>query len=557
MKEFSLWNFLPLIGVVIFVSLTLQAAQSETPTIDEFAHVPAGYTYLRYGSFDLYAKNPPLMKLLMAFPFFMEDGIFIAPTNTEKNDWSPWIYGFQFMKDNQQKYFKLFFLARLIPIIMGTLTGLILYHWIRDLFGVQSAAITCTLYFLSPSILAHSHLATIDSGCMFAMILSLYTFRWAYQNPSYFRIAGAGAIWGVALLIKFTAILFFPAYFVLVFVFRWRQKLKIFPEFLTLVFFAVLILNTGMGFKGTMEPLGNFNFQSSFGKSVQSLLPPSLVIPLPKSYLIGFDEQKHDTEQGEFDSNNYLLGEFSQKGWWYYNFVAFAAKTPLPFLAMLIVCPYFIRNSNLARQELATILIPLTTLIFFVNFFNHLNIGIRYLLPIFPLLFLLTASIWQKFNNRTSQFATGIILFYYLYTAVSIHPNYLSYFNQGFGGPAQGHQVLLDSNLDWGQDLYQIKPALNRLQHTGKIGLLYFGHVDPAMYGIEYELVPPWPIPGLLAVSINFLMGMNYIVTAPDGKIFQVASNHLAWLRSHQPVMRLGSIWIFDTRETILSNENQ
>ena len=50
-------------------------------------------------------------------------------------------------------------------------------------------------------------------------------------------------------------------------------------------------------------------------------------------------------------------------------------------------------------------------------------------------------------------------------------------------------------------------------------------------------------------MSVNYLMGYPYVVTSPSGELIAVEPNHLAWLRSYEPVARLGSIWVFDLRD--------
>jgi hypothetical protein len=86
------------------------------------------------------------------------------------------------------------------------------------------------------------------------------------------------------------------------------------------------------------------------------------------------------------------------------------------------------------------------------------------------------------------------------------------------------------------------------MNHSGPVGLLYFGHVPPSMYGLEYYLPPPQPVEGILAVSVQFYLGGQYVVIGPDNMLYEVRSDHIAWLRQHQPVRKAGSIWIFDTR---------
>jgi hypothetical protein len=141
-----------------------------------------------------------------------------------------------------------------------------------------------------------------------------------------------------------------------------------------------------------------------------------------------------------------------------------------------------------------------------------------------------------------------LVLAWYVVSVVLTHPSYLSHFSCAVGGEARGHRILADSNLDWGQDLYRLKPALEELNYEGKIGLLYYGHVDPQLYNIDYQLVPAEPVEGLIAVSVNYFIGAAYLATSPDGQPVPIHRDHVRWLRKHRPIRRLGSIWIFDTR---------
>jgi hypothetical protein len=134
------------------------------------------------------------------------------------------------------------------------------------------------------------------------------------------------------------------------------------------------------------------------------------------------------------------------------------------------------------------------------------------------------------------------------FIAVRAHPDHLAYFNALAGGTEKGHEWLVDSNLDWGQDLYRVPREVQRLQPEGPIGLLYFGHVDPELYGLQYYPIPPRPVEGVLAVSASFVMGQQYLSPKPGGKITWVRDGHLDWLRRYEPVARAGEMWIYDTR---------
>ena len=309
-----------------------------------------------------------------------------------------------------------------------------------------------------------------------------------------------------------------------------------------------------MGFRGSFTKLGDFKMISAFGAGIQSAMPPALPVPLPADWVIGFDQQKLDAEQGEFGS--YLLGEWSERGWWYYNLVAFAVKNPIPLLGLLAACPLFWRKARRTRRALLEVTLPLSVLLGGMMLFNRLNIGIRYLLPVFPMVFMLSAAVWYE-RRRWSQWVAGGVLLAHVAIVIAVFPSYLSYFNLAVGGPREGHRVLFDSNIDWGQDFYRLPALLERQGVTGRIGLLYFGHVHPRLYGIAYDIAPSGPTEGVFAVSVQYLMGGSYVATTPDWAFTSVEPGHAAWLRDYEPVARAGSIWLFDTRGRLHASPRQ
>ncbi len=543
------WRWLPVVAAVLFAGLALHAARVETPTVDEFAHVPAGLAYWEYGRFDLYARNPPLYKLAMAIPLRLAGARVPEPELPAFSGWGPWAYGADFQRANAERYLDLFWLARTLTVGMVLLAGACLYRWARQVFHPRAAAIATTLFFLNPVVLAHGHLATLDAACTVTVFATAFVLRWALVRRSLLlrrsllRMAAVGSVWGVALLVKFTALLLAPAIVALVALHRWRDGRRGLAEAALVFGAALLVVNLGLGFQGSFEPLGGYQFVSNLGGGLQQLLPGAFPVPVPEVYLVGFDAQLRDTESGELGS--YFLGRWSQGGHWIYPWLALAVKIPLPLLGLLVASPWFLRHRRLDRLELWHILAPLISLLFFLTFFNQLGIGIRYLLPAFPLLFLLVAGAWP--GQRGWKLPAAFLVHAALLVGM-VHPAYLAWFNPLAGGPQGGHRVLADSDLDWGQDLYRLPEALASLEVREPVYLLYFGHVHPSVYGIEYELVPDEPVEGVLAVSANYWLGAAYPATAPDGSLRRIRRGHLDWLRGHEPVLRAGSIWIFDTR---------
>jgi hypothetical protein len=536
---------LPIAAAALFAVLALDAARRETPTIDEFAHVPAGYAHLATARFDVHSKNPPLAKMLLALPGTLAREAQVPEPQENPFAWGPWRYGHRFMEANAARYFRIFFESRAVVVVLSLLTAALIFVWGRALFGATAAAITTSLFLLSPETLAHGHLATLDMACALAMLASAFAVRAALRSPSLARWLVAGVVWGGALLVKFTALLLLPAFALLAGVARWPAWRRGVGDLAALLAAALLTVNVGMLARGSGTPLGDFHFGSDLATSLQSHLPAWLPVPLPRDYVSGYDAVMRDVEHGEFPS--YLRGHWSREGWWYYEAVALLVKTPEPFVVMLCALPFLLVRARSPRRELLAVLAPLVSVAVPMTALNHLNIGLRYLLPVFPFLYVLLGACFAR-PGRVTSVAAVLVLAYYAGTALVVHPAHLAYFNPLSGGPARGHQWLLDSNLDWGQDLYRVPEALEARGIRQPIWLLYFGHVDPRLYGIRSQLLPREPVEGVIAVSVSYLAGFSYPVTAPDGTLIAIGAEHAQWLRHLKPVARLGSIWLYDTR---------
>lgn len=552
------WLALPVAAALAYGVLALHAARVETPTVDEFAHVPAGVAAWRQDRMELYRSNPPLTKLLLAAPIALDPSVTDPPVRETPLLWGPWEYGHRFMNANHERYLSLMFRARWVSVAFGLLAGLLVFRWARDAFGLRAAAAVTALYFLCPNVLAHGHLATIDMAASCTILLAVFTLRWAYRAPGAVRLAGAGAALGLALATKFTAVLLLPVFAVLAVTERWRQgrgsrsvrPLYAAADVVWMLAAALLVVNASVAFESAFEPIGTMPLRSAFMTALQQAVPDGLPVPLPIQYVLGFDAAKEISEHGEFGS--YLLGRWSAGGWWYYNLVAAAVKLPtLVLLLMLAAAPCW-WWSGLARREALYLAVPLLTVIGAFSVASNLNIGIRHVLPALPFAFLALSPIFTPKQGRARDLLSRGVLCLALAVSIvnvaTLHPNYLTFFNALAGGPARGGEWLIDSNLDWGQDLYRVPGAVAALSPDETPYLLYFGHVDPALYGLRYRLLPATPVEGIVAVSENFLRGSSYLTVDPSGRMTGVAGDRAAWLLSREPVAQLGSIRLYDTR---------
>lgn len=528
-------------SVLIFLILASHAAWIETPTVDEYAHVPAGCAVWKWGRTDIYAKNPPLYRLLMTAPVCLAGADIPEVDAAAAGGWGPWNYGFSFQLDNRQSYLKLFFLARLVTVLVTAAIGVRFFVWVRGLLCGPSAAMGTALFLLSPDVLAHGHLATLDIACLGSMLLVVIALQRALVQPSWQRNLSLGLLLGLAIGTKFTAVLLVPG---IVLALLWQFRRRSWAPLLTVAVASWGVLLSAYGGRDVGLRIDEIDWQSQTGQQVAACLPGWLPLPFPGDLVRGFDAQKHDTEVTEFPA--FLLESWSDGGWWSYNFIALIVKLEV-VVWVCVICGLAALWKERVRGSLAIWLAPATVFVF-LTLFNRLNIGVRYLLPLYPYLFLAAAAAWRWPWGLLRWRAAALVFVLILIPPVWVHPNYLSWFNLLAGGPRQGHHVLIDSNLDWGQDLYRVPGEIQRRRHAGPVGLLYFGHVHPMAYGIDFRLVPREPVSGLLFVSVNFIQGAEYMATAPNGDLMPVHRGDLDWLKSYEPVARLGTIWVYDTR---------
>ncbi|MDP9122316.1 MAG: hypothetical protein M3O15_13280, partial [Acidobacteriota bacterium] len=218
-------------------------------------------------------------------------------------------------------------------------------------------------------------------------------------------------------------------------------------------------------------------------------------------------------------------------------------KTPLPLLAALLLTPFALRR-EVPRQYF--LWLPALLLLAIFSLLSRVDYGIRYILPVFPLAFVLAGRLapWLAAQGKLARAAACALLLAYPFSALSATPDTIDYFNLLARG--QGDRILLDSNLDWGQGLKRLRAYMDR-ERLSEIGLAYFGHADPALYGIRWHL-PDRAHPGPTAVSANFLHGYPY-ATYANGRILPVPPGAFTWLGRYRRIADLGGgLFVYDVK---------
>ncbi len=230
---------------------------------------------------------------------------------------------------------------------------------------------------------------------------------------------------------------------------------------------------------------------------------------LPEPYLYGL--MTIALREGARES--YFLGEHKAAGgWWAYFPVALLIKTPLVallvlFTGLIAVVATWWRGRRLSGRSVVWPAAIAAAVLGLATMTSRMNIGVRHVLPVLPLLFLIAAPGTAAALRRVRRggLPVLVVLGVLLVGALLTTPHFLCYFNRIAGGPAGGAAWLADSNIDWGQGLPELA-AYQRDVDPRPVTLLYLGMDRPESYGIA--AVPPGS-PGRYVVSRNFLAGLR------------------------------------------------
>jgi len=403
---------------------------------------------------------------------------------------------------------------RLITILFSLLLAIYVFRWSNELYGVTAGIFSLILYIFEPNMIAHSGLVTLDlfSACM--TTLSTYYF-WRFvkiQTPQ--NAAVSAALLGVSQLTKFTCAFLYPIYafiilikcskdlFNLIKIRNYKGLLNHLNSFLKYSLFFVLvgliIINIGFLFNRTFTPFGEYKFQSSSFKTIQSQFSflKHIPVPIPYPYLDSLDLHKfHEETGGHQHGLEYLFGRLHDKGGFKgYYFYAFLYKVPIAiqFFILWSIINYILKYKTfmLFDNEIF-IFCPIIFYTLYLNFILSMDIGIRNSILVFPFLIVFCGSFfknWTFFNLRLKTVIITLIA-YLIISVLSYYPHYLSYFNELVWDRKMAYKILADSNLDWGQSGWYLDKYIK--EHPG----------------IKYS--PEFPVAGRVVVGVNGLVGLN------------------------------------------------
>jgi hypothetical protein len=532
----------------VFGVLAHLGVRNASPTFDEVAHLPAGYTHLTRLDYRLVPEQPPLLKDLAALPLLAMD----VRVPADDAAWArrrPYEFGRRFLfewNDGQQ----LAAAGRhavlgLALLLLGLVAACGFSRW-----GAAVGGVALGLGALHPDLLAHGPLVTTDVPVALLIFASVLVFERVLAQPSAPGVLLGGLLLGVAFAVKFSALFLVPLLAALALARGARLlRLGLLAGMLAL---TPLVIWGAYAFRGhvTPDPAVNQAFTLDHERPASALVWNAALLAqrlrvLPDAYLYGLLRFARHSER----RRAFLFGAYSDEGWWYYFPATLALKTPLPLLLLLgAAATLALSDWRRHARETWLWLPPLAYLALSMS--RSLNIGHRHLLPLVPFALLAAArafvSLWRR-SGRAGRGGLVLLLLWYAGSVLRVHPHYLAYFNE-LVAPENGHRFLVDSNLDWGQDLPGLKAYMDR-NGIARLKLSYFGTAEPRYYGIQCDRLPGYPPPPdpvravepgeLVAVSATNLAAV-YLSDDPD------ALRLMRRLQRQRPIASIGySILIY------------
>ena len=534
-----------LVAAALYAGLAIAASRAQSSTFDEPIHLPPGYLSLTLGDHRMNPDHPPLVRRWAALPLLFLD------VKWERGDFAfkvgrPWEFGKRFLyRWNDAE--TLLFWGRLPIVALGVLLLAAVFFFTRSRYGESAAVLALFLGALNPDLLAHGAIVSTDLGIALFTFLGVLAFLRMVERVTPLRVVIAGLTVGAACATKFSGIGLVPMLGLAALVVALDDaplavalrgvprevstrsgKLATFGVvFAVMGVAAVFMVWAAYGFHAPLAvdaeanarifDWGTVELPRPWLQAVFTLLRRSG--GLPQAWIWGV---QHFLVHAE-GRPAFLLGQYSESGWWYYFPTTFALKTPIALLVLFAAGLLTARRTASARRTEILLFVPLAVLVA-LSVSQRINIGHRHLLPLYPFVLVIAGRVAAlafppRPGGSVPALAVGALCLWQAGATAWAYPHYLAYFTELAGGPSNGWRLLSDSNVDWGQGLKGLRQWMERTGVT-RLKLAYFGTADVKYYGVDADRLPGYQPPppsatvrkirpgDIVAVSATLLQGL-------------------------------------------------
>ena len=556
--------------------LALSSARHQSPTFDELIHLSSGLSYWVTNDYRLHPENGNFPQRWAALPLRLSGAKFSDTDSQAYRTSAQWVIARQVFYKLGNDPERIILAGRAMIVLLSVALGVLVFAWSRRLFGDAGGLVSLTFYSFSPTVLTGATLVTSDMAMALALLLATGAVWRVCHRVTPATVSLAGLAVGLLAVSKMSAPLIVPIAAIMVAAsLIWRAPMNAgfsaplaIPvrglarraSFLAIAasacaVIAILVVWASFGFR-----------YATFATSPQ--LPAAYSIPwdelnrhigdgmravigvmrstrlLPEAYLYGLSHALGRSAERQ----SFLNGGYSVAGWPSFFLYTFAVKTTLTSLlaiaaAIVIALPGVRSRLGVIESKAESRYVaehgqfsafvervyPLTPLFALLIVYwiaavgSTLNIGHRHLLPTYPAMFILLGSLARLLRSihilvRVQPWSLAALV---VMESLIAWPDYLSYFNPIIGRD-NAYRHVVDSSLDWGQDLYKLRTWMRekRTADVGPVYLSYFGSALPSGHGIDAIPLPSYfhiwreprvPIelkPGWYCVSATILQGL-------------------------------------------------
>lgn len=537
--------------MVVLAALTRIVAfdRSRPQGFDEPAHIAAGMEWLQFHSYRLDPLHPPLSRLAIAIPLYAS-GVRLADMSQNANFWAA---GNSVL--NQGDYLGNLARARYGVLPFVALLLVVIFDWTRRRFGELTGLAAVAMFSTLPIILAFSSLAYTDLPAACMQVASLFAFADWMEKPAWRSSIFMGALFGLAVLTKFTSLLYLPAGAVAIVIARRlsnRRKSvssstrsEWIRQCVVVAFLSLIVIWAGYGFSFghidetlhvTPANMPSFqHFPAPVRAIARNAVTSDWVVPTP-ALLAGLADAWVLNKSAP---SAYLFGKQKSGGWWYFFLAEILFKTPLPFL--LLATLGFIPLFRRFRDEDWKAIVPAAgaVSILLLSTAVTTNYGLRHVLIVFPLLAVIAGCgvswLWMASSRWRLLGRTFAIALLTWQCAAALRPGSdpIAYFNE-LAGHDPSHILVSGCDFDCGQDLLALSAELRR-RNAEHVSLAVWSSADLSRLGLPaFEVIKPFqPTSGWVAVSVR---------AAREGSVLHESypAGAFDWLNRYQPVSLVG-----------------
>jgi len=546
-QRWPTWGPLAALVLVLLVQLWSSVVQLSI-TSDEIDHLHAAYRYWQCNDFGWNPEHPPLVKIVAGLPLqamHINDPIQGACGHVDDKA-TDFILGHEFVFANSESMLTA---ARFAVSLFPVLLLLAVWFFARKLFGLPVAILCGILLAFEPNILAHGALVTTDVASALGIFLAVYALYCYELEPNFSRLLALGLATGFALCAKHSTVMLaiiLPALVIGDALLAGRpglgrRLLRRAGVLAAAATIAMVVLWASYGFRYAARPGGAAiavppKMVLAHGAAATKIIPQLQSWRVaPQAYLVGLQDVLVESEVGRVA---FILGKLYKQGRWFYFPVAAAIKFTLPFLVMVLLSAASWSFWRTRRRELLFLLLPVV-IYFSISMTSKLNMGIRHLLPVLPLLIIFAAAGAWNFarGHRWAMITVGMLVAFHVLSSLHSFPNYLSYSNELWGGPSETYHYLSNSDDDWGQAQKMARAYVQKAHPANCYFLRTYNNLN-SDYGVpcagmsEIQWDPlPMQYTGTIIVSSTMLDGIG---------VPQAAVRTARIFKDHQPIAKLG-----------------